>query len=319
MSLYFNRFSFINSLSSTNKSINKLIASLPNVERIAGSNRNDTNAKVIEKFYKNKSINNLYVDKNGSRGENQLIDALAVGVLAAKNNSPVLIVSNKLSSEQTKVIKSKKFNVVTQVGGNGNERAFNEVKKFQGMKVEEVVNNSLPASALTSWNTGYPYYNENYRITKDTIDVSGVTAKYKVISKSGNNYILRLTLLNGDECKMKFNISGNRADIYWYDYSTGKYGSHEVAYNRLILPCKGIYRAYSGASLKFTDTKMILKGKTMTYRMTYVDRKYVNRYIIKASDGKSYEVWIHGNKLDLSYYYPSTGNTKLIDTFYHDN
>ena len=39
---------------------------LPGAERISGSNRNDTNAKVIEKFYPNASLNNLYIAKNMS-------------------------------------------------------------------------------------------------------------------------------------------------------------------------------------------------------------------------------------------------------------
>ncbi len=58
--------------------------SLPNAERVSGKDRNETNAKVIEKFYTDTNLSNLYVTKDGSKNENQLIDSLAVGVLVAK-------------------------------------------------------------------------------------------------------------------------------------------------------------------------------------------------------------------------------------------
>ncbi len=59
--------------------------SLPNAERLSGKDRNETNAKVIEKFYTDTNLSNLYVTKDGSKNENQLIDSLAVGVLAANS------------------------------------------------------------------------------------------------------------------------------------------------------------------------------------------------------------------------------------------
>ena len=118
-----------------NKAVSDYVmSSLPGAERVSGSNRNDTNAKVIENFYTSNSLNNIYVAKNGSGNTGQLIDALAVGVLAAKNSSPVLIVSNSLSASQRNVVRSKEIDIVTRVGGNGNESAFEEVKEASGNK-----------------------------------------------------------------------------------------------------------------------------------------------------------------------------------------
>lgn len=104
---------------------------LPNVERLGGSNRNETNAKVISKFYTSDNLNNVFVAKNGMNGEGQLIDALAVGVLAAKESSPVLIVGNSLSDSQKTLFTNKSANTITQVGSGGNENAFNELKLLQ--------------------------------------------------------------------------------------------------------------------------------------------------------------------------------------------
>ena len=114
----------------------KLVSSLPGKQRIEGSNRNDTNAKVIEKFYGDKELDNLYLAKDGRGGEAQLIDALAVGVLAAKNGAPVLIASKKLNANQEAVVNTKKVDTITQVGGNGNEGAFNHLKEIE--KVETI-------------------------------------------------------------------------------------------------------------------------------------------------------------------------------------
>lgn len=111
---------------------NKLMDKLPNSIRLGGANRNETNAKVLEEFYKSTNLKNAYVTKDGIKGENQLIDALAVGVLAAKNESPVVIVSDILSDNQKKILNTKSFKNLTRVGGNGNEGAFNEFKSSQG-------------------------------------------------------------------------------------------------------------------------------------------------------------------------------------------
>ena len=105
--------------------------SLPAAIRIEGKNRNETNAKVIEEFYKGKELNNIYVAKNGLKKSGELIDALSVGVLAAKNSAPVVIVGSKLSDTQKSLFKSKDIKTITQVGGNGNEDAIEEIKATQ--------------------------------------------------------------------------------------------------------------------------------------------------------------------------------------------
>lgn len=41
-----------------------------NVERVSGKDRNEINVKVIEKFYIDINLSNLYVIKDGSKNEN---------------------------------------------------------------------------------------------------------------------------------------------------------------------------------------------------------------------------------------------------------
>ena len=100
---------------------------LPNANRLGGASRNETNAIILEKFYTNRDLNNIFVAKDGMKKVDDLIDALAVGVLASKEKSPVVIVGNKLDAKQEELLEYKNPKEITQVGGNGNENAFSQI------------------------------------------------------------------------------------------------------------------------------------------------------------------------------------------------
>lgn len=106
---------------------NEISSKLPNVIRLGGNNRNETNAIIIDKFYQNANLNNIYIAKDGRIKSNDLIDALSIGVLATKQDSPVVIVSTTLDNTQKSVLSAKKPAKITKVGGNGNESAFEEL------------------------------------------------------------------------------------------------------------------------------------------------------------------------------------------------
>lgn len=175
----------------------KLVSSLPGKQRIEGLNRNDTNAKVIEKFYGDKELDNLYLAKDGRDGDTQLIDALAVGALAAKNGAPVLIASKKLSSAQVDVINTKKIDTITQVGGKGNEGAFNQLKDIEKEDVYEVGTVEELKEALANANANDKIVlKPNATITEDIIistdknvdiKVEGtITGKVEITAPNGN-------------------------------------------------------------------------------------------------------------------------------------
>ncbi|MCC0630072.1 MULTISPECIES: serine hydrolase [unclassified Clostridioides] len=103
---------------------------LQNPQRISGSTRNETNAKVIKEFYKDSKIDNLYVAKNGINKQDDLIDGLSVGVLAGRTKSPVILVGNLLDYNQKELFKTMRFKTVTQIGGNGNENSFKQIKEI---------------------------------------------------------------------------------------------------------------------------------------------------------------------------------------------
>ncbi|MCC0656092.1 cell wall-binding repeat-containing protein [Clostridioides sp. ES-S-0123-01] len=130
----------------------------PNKERISGSDRNNTNAKIIEQFYKTKNIKNVFVTKDGMNKENALVDALSIGVLAAKENSPVIISNGTLVNSQKDFINNKDIKEVTQVGGGDNQKAFedilklknvdirNKTKKISLIEAKEILKQAVPES-----------------------------------------------------------------------------------------------------------------------------------------------------------------------------
>lgn len=96
------------------------------VERLGGKDRKDTNAKVINKFYNGVDLNCVFVVKDGSEKESELVDGLAVGVLAAKLESPVILASDGLSKSQQDFLRGKDVIVGVQVGGGANDKSYNE-------------------------------------------------------------------------------------------------------------------------------------------------------------------------------------------------
>ncbi|WP_092923875.1 cell wall-binding repeat-containing protein [Romboutsia hominis] len=73
------------------------------VERLAGNDRQGTNAKVIAKYHA--SANNVYVAKDGyGVGKSHLIDALTAAPLAGKDNSPIVLATNNISVDQAETL-----------------------------------------------------------------------------------------------------------------------------------------------------------------------------------------------------------------------
>ena len=91
------------------------------VLRIAGSNRQATNALVIEKYYGGSfvgSTKNVVVAKDGQNNKSELIDALSAANLASQKDAPVVLATNKLSTAQINALELNATNAATlyQVG-----------------------------------------------------------------------------------------------------------------------------------------------------------------------------------------------------------
>jgi putative cell wall-binding protein len=96
--------------------------------RLSGTDRHETNAKVLSKFYSGAKLESILVTK--SETEN-LVDALTAGPLAAKLGSPVLLLSTSwgILEPQRQVLEGKHFKQVYQVGGGVSPTALNDLLK----------------------------------------------------------------------------------------------------------------------------------------------------------------------------------------------
>lgn len=101
----------------TNKDVSK--------NRVAGQNRQETNAKVIDKFYSQSKLDGVVV-----ANQDKLIDALAVGPLAAKNNSPVVLATNTLDKSQEISLKNKNSSKLFEIGGGIASSVVDKIKSL---------------------------------------------------------------------------------------------------------------------------------------------------------------------------------------------
>ncbi|WGX75931.1 family 10 glycosylhydrolase [Paraclostridium bifermentans] len=90
--------------------------------RLGGIDRQETNAKVIEKFYNERNYNALFVSKS-----DPLVDALTAGPLAAKLKSPIVMVGNEVSNYQQRVLSEKSTNLIYKIADDINENSFKKV------------------------------------------------------------------------------------------------------------------------------------------------------------------------------------------------
>ncbi|MDI0265975.1 cell wall-binding repeat-containing protein [Clostridioides difficile] len=98
------------------------------VERLAGENRKDTNAKVINKYYA--GATKAYVAKDGYVGGNgQLVDALTAAPLAASAKAPIILTTEELSKSQEEVVELRLKNA-TKLVQIGEGIAKNAIEKI---------------------------------------------------------------------------------------------------------------------------------------------------------------------------------------------
>lgn len=110
------------------KQIDGIVSKDISANRISGAERQDTNAKVIEKFYSNTQLDGVVIAK-----DYDLVDALAVGPLASKKDIPVVLATNSLSKSQEEILTKKKSAKIYETGGG--------IKAFVIDKLKVLVNN----------------------------------------------------------------------------------------------------------------------------------------------------------------------------------
>ena len=91
--------------------------------RVYGSDRHQTNAAVIKRFYTQEHLNSMFVARS-----DELVDALTAGPLAAKQNSPILITpAEYVSSYHKENLDTKTANKVYKVGDVVKDKVITEI------------------------------------------------------------------------------------------------------------------------------------------------------------------------------------------------
>ncbi|NEU04666.1 cell wall-binding repeat-containing protein [Clostridium senegalense] len=111
-------------------------------ERLAGANRNATNAEVLNKFYDAKELDKVYVAKDGAAKENQLVDALAAGPLAGKEGNPLVLAGSELDKAQEAYLKDRIAKSLVEVGEGINQNTVSAIVKALTVKEETPNENS---------------------------------------------------------------------------------------------------------------------------------------------------------------------------------
>lgn len=97
---------------------------------VAGEDRFETNAKIVRNYFNN--VDAIYVAKDGFTENNNemLVDALAVGSLAAEENAAIVLASKELTVKQKEAVQLVSTKESTKVVQVGNGLAHNVVKQL---------------------------------------------------------------------------------------------------------------------------------------------------------------------------------------------
>lgn len=178
--------------------ISKNIVSRVNAKRIGGVNRFETNASVLETFYQNSTLGNIYTAKSGIENEGNLVDALSAGALASKEGAPVMLIGKELSQGQKDFLNGKQVKSITKVGYGvysstieQMKEKLNAVKGIEVHSIEQLKKELLTAEEgelirFNSW--GIENGNFNIETNRNlTIELNGkFTGKIIVNMPNGN-------------------------------------------------------------------------------------------------------------------------------------
>ena len=141
-------------------------------ERLGGATRNETNAAILDKFYSEKEIENLYVAKDGNPKTTELVDALGVGPLAGKEGNPVMLAGAKLSDGQAAYLKDKTAKTVTEVGNGINASTLADIVK--ALEVKDVTpSDKVEVEGVKVINANQLEVKFNQKVDKDSAEIIG--------------------------------------------------------------------------------------------------------------------------------------------------
>ncbi|MBU5228067.1 cell wall-binding repeat-containing protein [Clostridium senegalense] len=138
-------------------------------ERLAGANRNATNAEVLNKFYDAKELDKVYVAKDGAAKENQLVDALAAGPLAGKEGNPLVLAGSELDKAQEAYLKDRIAKSLVEVGEGINQNTVSAIVKALTVK-EETPSDKAEVTGVSILNANQVEFKFSEAVDKDSAE-----------------------------------------------------------------------------------------------------------------------------------------------------
>ncbi|WP_346873616.1 cell wall-binding repeat-containing protein [Clostridium sp. UBA5988] len=248
---------------------------LPMAKRIGGSNRHETNANVIDRFFTDEELDKAYVAKSGMNKLNEIVDALAVGPLAARDKAPVIIVNNKLDKTQQEVAEKKIIKEFIQIGGGISTSTIKALKDTQQSK-EFNVTTMDELKALLSKIRSNDVVNFRPSAPIET-NIDLVTSKYITLNIYG---------------MFKGNVSVNMPNAEVVNKGT-------MFKDLIIEDIKGSTFTNEGRllSIKVNDTN---GGRIVNSSTGSIERIQLNKDSITEIDGQVNEVLVEGNNASVN-------------------
>lgn len=246
--------------------------------RVYGSDRHETNAAVINKFYHDKNLNALFVTKS-----NELVDAMTTGPLAATKKSPILInPTNYVSARHTELLNTYKTESVYQVGGGMTD------------KVITSISNSVSkhnSNTNTNTNTG------NNTVVLDAGhggSDSGATSG----GRREKDYTLKTTLATSSALRAKgYNVVLTRSDDTYLSLGTRTTISNEVK-PKLFTSIH--YNSYNGSA---NGTEVYYNVKDKNGGLTKTAASNVLKRIVNTFGFTNRGIKAKANSSGTDYYY----------------
>lgn len=244
--------------------------------RVYGSDRHETNAAVINKFYHDKNLNALFVAKS-----NELVDAMTTGPLAATKKSPILInPTNYVSARHTELLNTYKAEKVYQVGGGMTDKVItsisNSVSKHNSNTNTNSGNNTV---VLDAGHGG-----------SDSGAVSG--------GRREKDYALRTTLAASSALRAKgYNVVLTRSNDTYLSLGTRTAISNEVK-PKLFTSIH--YNSYNGSA---NGTEVYYNVKDKNGGLTKTTASNVLKRIVNTFGFSNRGIKAKANNSGTDYYY----------------
>lgn len=266
-------------------------------ERIAGSNRNETNSKLIEKFL-NKDSKMAFIAKDGSNNEGELIDSVTIGGVAGLKNMPVFLGSKTIGVNNNQLELLKKINPTDIIGvGGGNLESGKKMKKtlpntkfhIEGLYDSNSSGSSSGGSSSSSSSSGGSSNVVDDK-EKKTLNIEEVKSIQNLILKDNIESTKDSTIIIDSSDYENFDFKVDTSKLSKIDSSNDEDNILKYQFNKndLLTSLNTILDITNVDSIQFASTKTNYVGKEIS---TSKDSEFIplkedslNQSFRKASD-----------------------------------